>query len=469
MDKTLAISLEKLKKLGDRDNKELPNMEKYVKDEISALLDAEAPIKEFFIKTYSTARAYINSILLELSGSVVEGATTARLFQVDKDLEIEADVMINLFTIPQELSDLLETVKDKHGFVRLPFYLWPADSADIYIDWAKRFLGRPENEQYSLEQMQQYISPFVIRVTVKDHCDPLPTSDILNYCREMFGMDSKDLPDPKITVSLTETTAAGEYEFKSQWDAARRVRFKFMPVMSFDSVPAVDLAFWPRHASDWIIRSRVWPPHDTIQSIADEGCQVVPRTSPGGDVHSEWRLSFSRPEATLAKLRSKEQGEAYYFFKMFFYRYLKCVESSETDGKTLFSYVIKTIMLWACEELHPKDPIWASLENSVQMLLFKLLCSLEVGLLSHYFLPEINLLERVGQDVQNQCIAVISRWISNILMTAPFDLPEKREIVNIYSITFSRVGAVFSALESDLFEMISKEARKGVEKLTKKH
>ena len=95
-------------------------------------------------------------------------------------------------------------------------------------------------------------------------------------------------------------------------------------------MPAVDLAFWPSQASDWISRHREWPPHDTIQSIVDEGCQVVPRTSPGGDVHLEWRLSFSRPEATLAKLRSKEQEQSYYFFKMFFYRYLKCVESSET-------------------------------------------------------------------------------------------------------------------------------------------
>ena len=90
-------------------------------------------------------------------------------------------------------------------------------------------------------------------------------------------------------------------------------------------------------------------------------------------------------------------------------------------------------MLWASEELHPEDPIWASLEKSVQVLLFKLLGSLEAGCLPHYFIPEINLLEKIGQDVRNQCIAVISRWISNILMTAPFDLPEKRNIVNFFS------------------------------------
>ena len=115
---------------------------------------------------------------------------------------------------------------------------------------------------------------------------------------------------------------------------------------------------------------------------------------------------------------------------MFFYRYLKCVESSEPEGKQLYSYVIKTLMLWACEELPPENPIWASLKKSVQVLLYKLLGSLETGCLSHYFISEINLLERVGQDVKIKCSAIIRRWQNNILMTAPFDMPEKRKWIH---------------------------------------
>ena len=199
--------------------------------------------------------------------------------------------------------------------------------------------------------------------------------------------------------------------------------------MSVDFVPAIHLHFWPHQAVTWITRHRLWPSHDCVQSLVRKGCQVVPRSSPGGDVHSEWRLSFSGPEAVLAQLRSKEQQQVYYFFKIFFYRYLKCVESSEPDGKPLYSYIIKTTMLWACEELPPEDLMWASLENSVQMLLFKLLGSLETGFLSHYFIQEINLLERVSQDVRIKCAAKINRWVSNILMTAPFDMTEKSEFM----------------------------------------
>ena len=72
----------------------------------------------------------------------------------------------------------------------------------------------------------------------------------------------------------------------------------------------------------WIDRLRKWPAANIIESIVDKGCQLVHRTSPGGDIHSECLLSFSNPEAELAKLRSKDQQRAYYYFKMLFYRYL---------------------------------------------------------------------------------------------------------------------------------------------------
>ena len=130
---------------------------------------------------------------------------------------------------------------------------------------------------------------------------------------------------------------------------------------------------------------------------------------------------------------AKEQQRAYYFFKMFFYRYLRSIDSSEPDAKPLYSYVMKTIMMWACEDLPPEDPLWASLEDSVQLLLFKLLGSLEVGYVPHYFIPEINLLERVGQDVRSKSISVISSLQNNIFFATPFDMPEKCKLCTVHS------------------------------------
>ena len=356
-----------------------------------------------------------------LSGSLVEGAMAARLFQRKEDWrEIETDIMCNIFTIPQELSHLLEPVEDKIGFVRLRFSRELCFDVNNACTRAEKYLEDKKKEDYSSDQMTQYIDPLIIK----------------GY------YFNASIPNPALgqSTSQSETTV----EDKLDWVLFRE---------SVDKVPSVRLHFWPQQATTWITRCRLWPPQDTIQSIVDKGCQLVPRSSPGGDVHSEWRLSFSGPEAILAQLRTKGQQQAYYFFKAFFYQYLKCVESSEHKAKPLYSYIIKTAMLWASEELHPEDPVWASLEKSSLMLAFKLLESLEAGFLPHYFIPEINLLERVGEDVRNQCSTIISRWKSNILMTAPFDMPEKREFIHfvgpVYSETCEYVSSKGATSESD--------------------
>ena len=58
------------------------------------------------------------------------------------------------------------------------------------------------------------------------------------------------------------------------------------------------------------------------------------------------------------------------------------------------------------------------------MLLFMLLGSLEAGFVSHYFIPEINLLERVSEDVRSNCIRIITILQKDILLAAPFAMPE---------------------------------------------
>ena len=402
LDTQLPVILENLKKL-DVDNEQLPSLEQYVHDEICALLDAESSIGETIMTMFDPVYKQFEQDV-QYSGSMVEGATMARCFQRKKDWrEVEIDLMSNLFTIPQDVGHLLEPVEDKIGFVRLPFS--KELCAGYYAEYAKIYLRDTKDITHCSGQMPQYISPMLIKDDAMKYAD---TGHPLGFLS---------------SISKTETTLESVYDVLGLFH------------MSFDDVPAARLQFWPRHAAAWITRCRLWPPQNTIQSIADEGCNVVPRSSPGGDVQSEWRLSFSLPEASLAQLRTEEQKRAYYFFKIFFYQHLKCIESSNPKEKPLYSYVIKTTMLWASEELPPKDPIWASLETSAQMLLFKLLGSLQTGFLPHYFVPEINLLERVGEDVRDRCAAIISRWQSDILMTAPFDMPEKREWI-LFTRTF---------------------------------
>ena len=102
---------------------QLPSLEQYVTDEVSALLDAESSIGENLMKPYDQLwKSMKDDDNLQYSGSMVEGATLARCFQRKKDWrEVEIDIMYNLFTIPQDVSHLLEPVEDGLGFVRLPF------------------------------------------------------------------------------------------------------------------------------------------------------------------------------------------------------------------------------------------------------------------------------------------------------------------------------------------------------------
>ena len=399
LDEQLKMILEKLKKLGDGNNEQVPSLEKYLQDEICALMDDEASFRALFIKVEKSIvpeeDRKQNDKTEQYSGSVVEGAMMARCFQNKEDWrELETDVMYNMFFLPPYDSHLLEPVEDKPGFVRLHYQVFQYFHNDCFL---------------RNHEVAHYISPRFIKNSSETYIN-------------MFKMIRKY--SKKCSYRQTEATM----EMKAERESLDGSTIFFT---SEDIVPAGELRFWPHQAANWITRCRRWwPQQDTIQNIVNRGCQVVLRSSPHGDPNSEWRLSFSRPEAILAQLRSKKQKQAYYFLKMFFYKYLKCVESSESEGKLLSSYIIKTTMLWAYEALPPDDPVWASLENSIQMLLFKLLGYLEDRFLPHYFIPEINLLERVGQDVISQCIAIISRWQNNILIAAPFDIPEKREFIN---------------------------------------
>ena len=105
------------------------------------------------------------------------------------------------------------------------------------------------------------------------------------------------------------------------------------------------------------------------------------------------------------------------------------MEPAEADKKGLYSYIMKTTMLWICEQYAPYDPVWSNFETGVQILLDKLMEALQSGFLPHFFIPEINLLAPIGEDVRDKCINIIKSIQRNIFVAAPFDIDEKLEFV----------------------------------------
>ena len=136
---------------------------------------------------------------------------------------------------------------------------------------------------------------------------------------------------------------------------------------------------------------------------------------------------MSNAERILAELRTPPQQEAYFLFKAIFYKYLKPLKSQNPDGNGFFSFLCKTVMMWVCEQHSPQDTVWEDrkLLGSVDMLLGKLLESCQIRTLPNYFLPEINLIEVVEDDVINQAINIVENIRSNLILYVPYDIADK--------------------------------------------
>ena len=81
LDMQLKTILENLNNIRDETNDQPPGLEQYVENEISALLDAEAPIREYFGNAFKLvlpekAHEFVDK-RIRMSGSVVEGAMLA--------------------------------------------------------------------------------------------------------------------------------------------------------------------------------------------------------------------------------------------------------------------------------------------------------------------------------------------------------------------------------------------------------
>ena len=226
LDEQLQMILEKLEKLGDGTNEQVPSLEKYVQDEICALMDDEAAFKEMFIKeeksTFPEGNHKLWDKIHQYSGSVVEGAMMARCFQNKEDWrELEIDIMFNMFILPPGESHLLEPVEDKPGFVRLHYQALQY----FHLDCFKRN-----------HEMAHYINPLAI----KNHWESMP--NMLKRTKKLTK---------KARYQQTETTI----EMKDEHESLDGSTIFFT---SYDAVPAGYLLLWPHQAANWITRCRRW-------------------------------------------------------------------------------------------------------------------------------------------------------------------------------------------------------------------
>ena len=168
--------------------------------------------------------------------------------------------------------------------------------------------------------------------------------------------------------------------------------------LNFDMVPSIAVIDFPYIASEWVTRHRVWPSLLVIKRIVTLGCHIVPKPYNGeeGNNFLDWRWSFSFAEIILAHARTTRMDISYLLLKSIFYRYLKPIEH---DNKTLASYLVKTVMLWQCEEFN--ETWWSSktIVKCVSILLNRLKVSFFNKHLPHYFIRGINLFHDVADEL----------------------------------------------------------------------
>ena len=198
--------------------------------------------------------------------------------------------------------------------------------------------------------------------------------------------------------------------------------------LSVDLVRCVRCLSWPPHANDWPTRQRNygWPDSATVDRVVSIGCDVVAvahrqcKQDEKMGIH-QWRLSFSRAEVVLINSWTPVQQIVYHMLRVFVKT--ECNEEHLTDSSNksgpqiLSNYHIKTLMLWACEQM---PSYWWTDDVNLVKICLKLLHIL-AGQVNdvqnpHYFIESCNLVdssfdtETIASRLMSLCLSCLSEW-----------------------------------------------------------
>ena len=210
-----------------------------------------------------------------------------------------------------------------------------------------------------------------------------------------------------------------------------------------DIVPVFQLECWPEEIEDqWRCREKVWPDDVTKCLIVSKGCFIVARDSRDQKRQTRWQVSFVNAEIELFKLWSEEQKIVYFLAKSVYYKNViplnptndsKEVKSIESQFS---SYLLKTAMLFLCEEHPPEDHFWSNINEAASHLLQTLVICFEQESLQNYFFTNVNLLENISSVRLQEAISVLQTVMYNpidALAVVMKELVKRIETLNKYA------------------------------------
>ena len=228
-----------------------------------------------------------------------------------------------------------------------------------------------------------------------------------NLLMNIFGspqmQDSVNSSDPTVNMKLSRQGPSIE-----SW-----TQFLDQSESGTDIVLSIRCKFWPIGAQEWIDRTRYfgWPTAKDISSIVSFGCHLVPVGNPKSSFSMvEWRISFSIAERILVWSFNHVQMQCYAVMKIILKEFIKL--NCRPENFVLCSYFIKTFLFWKFETTDLNFWRPNNFVECIRYLLAEFFQCIRVGVLSHYFFPQFNLLSvKLTQEAQAELLNVIDLGI----------------------------------------------------------
>ena len=166
-----------------------------------------------------------------------------------------------------------------------------------------------------------------------------------------------------------------------------------------DKVAAIKVK-WPEVFRVWETRERLWPPLEVCKEITRGGIHVIPKSSHKSASTTQWKYTFAIAEQRLAHLFTPIQRACYLILKQLKRKYFS--QASLNDGQVIITsgistHHLKTVMFWTSERTEPSE--WQTDPGKCLSLLLQTLVDfLQAKHCPNYFVPEVNLFERLWMD-----------------------------------------------------------------------
>ena len=327
----------------------------------------------------------------------------------DSNKEFETDLEFNLMEIPKSYKYCIEDIPEKMGYVKFRFnddmltfaknVGWEVDSNNIKKDLQKQIIHNGYVKPYRLKERA------ISKTGLHDNDRAL----------ELILAVALDVNVTRISLShhiqeVTQTSIENYFDVLLD----EKVIFK----ISWDLGFVVKLLWWPDVAKEWIERERNWPDKEFIYNHASIG-YIITKSSVDEKLEKdtlELRYSFAHVERALISQRSPQQKLVYLIFKSMVCKYLKPLGS-------IHSFIAKTLMFWTCEKYPPDNLLWetskSSIVHALTFLFKELLESFEEKHLSYYFLPQINIIENISDELVLKIIVQIKFILSDVKSYIP--------------------------------------------------